>query len=117
MPTTYEYFERACRRAHEPLRGRAGEQITGDDGNCAVFWIEARDGRITGAQYKCTTCSTLIALCEHLSELVIGLEPAAVLDMTEEQIIALHAGIPEAKLRTVALALGALKSAVQGANG
>jgi len=41
-------------------------------GNCASFQVELEAGRITRAVYRCTTCVTLVALCEHLAELAVG---------------------------------------------
>ena len=116
MPSTiYDYFERACRRSLEPLPGDTREPVRDEDGNCALFAVELKAGRIAAAAYRCTTCTTLVALCEHLSELVIGLEPRAVADLRPETLLALHMDIPEAKRPTAALALQALKSAVEGA--
>jgi NifU-like protein involved in Fe-S cluster formation len=111
--TIYDYFERACRRSLEPV---AGEPIIADDGNCAVFSVGITAGRVTAVSYKCTSCTTLIALCEHLAEFVIGLDTDAVLEMQPETLLELHPDIPQAKRPTSALALRALQSAVQGAN-
>jgi NifU-like protein involved in Fe-S cluster formation len=108
--TIYDYFERACRRSLEPV---AGEPARDDEGNCAIFSVAVTAGRITTANYRCTTCTTLVALCEHLSELVIGLNPPAALTMKPETLLVLHPEIPEAKRATAALALKALQSAIR----
>ena len=117
MPSTiYDYFERACRRSLDDVGGVAGETVRDEDANCAAFRIELRAGRIAEVSYRCTSCTTLIALCEHLSELVTGLDARAVLDMQPETLLELHPEIPEAKRPAAALALKALQCAVTGAD-
>jgi NifU-like protein involved in Fe-S cluster formation len=108
--TIYDYFERACRR---PLRAVDGALVRDVDGNCTVFSVRIDAGRIVELHYQSTTCTTLVALCEHLCELVKGLEARAVIEMQPETLLALHPEIPEPKRATAALALEALKSAVQ----
>jgi hypothetical protein len=108
--TIYDYFERACRR---PLAPVAGEPIRDDEGNCAAFSIGFADGRVATVSYRCTTCATLIALCEHLSELVTGLDAASVLRMKPEVLLVLHPEVPESKRAAAAIALKALQNALQ----
>lgn len=108
--TIYDYFERAYRRrVLEPI---AGEGVRDAEGNCAIFSVGVTGGRITAVNYRCTTCTTLVALCERLSELVTGLDAAAVLTMQPEALLVLHPEIPESKHATAALALKALQSAL-----
>jgi hypothetical protein len=110
--TIYDYFERAYRRSLEPV---AGEPVRDEDGNCVLFSVDLNAGRIAAVRYRCTTCTTLVALCEHLSDLAAGLDIAAVLSMQPETLLVLHPEIPEAKRPTAAFALTALQTAVQGA--
>ena len=113
--TVYDYFLRACSRSVEALDGVQGERISDDNQNIAIFWIEVREGRVAAARYRATTCTTLIGVCERLSELVEGLELSEVLALTGERIFELHPEIPEAKRRSAKVALAALQSAAGSA--
>jgi NifU-like protein involved in Fe-S cluster formation len=108
--TLYDYFGRACRRTLEPV---AGEPVRDEDGNSAAFSVAMADGRVTHVSYRCTSCATLIALCEHLSELATGLDAVSVLNLQPEALVMLHPEIPEAKRPAAALAVEALQSAIR----
>ncbi|MGH9632557.1 MAG: iron-sulfur cluster assembly scaffold protein [Bryobacteraceae bacterium] len=109
----HDYFERACLRKLDPLRGRKGEVVYDSDGNCAVFWIESKAERIRSAQYRCTTCATLVAFCEHLSELVVGMKIEEAGQYSAEKLLSLHAEVPEMRKSRALLVIGAMRSAVQ----
>jgi hypothetical protein len=96
----------------EPLRGVSGAPVSDVDGNRAVFSVVFVSGRIAAVDFRCTTCTTLVALCEHLAELVIGLDAQAALGIQADTLLALHPDIPDARRPGAALALAALKSAV-----
>ena len=85
-----------------------------EEGNSAVFRIATGpDGRIAAASYRCTTCFTLVALCEHLAELVSGETAAAAGSWTAERLLAFHHEVPAARQTRAALAVSAMQSAVQ----
>jgi NifU-like protein involved in Fe-S cluster formation len=113
--STYEYFQRAFRRGGFKLIGQPGEMILGEDGNCAVFWVDARAGRIASAQYRCTTCATLLALCEHLAELMMGMELTKAYEYDADRLLALHTDVPKSHGDRAKLAMEAFRSAVQKA--
>lgn len=106
-----DYFQHACRRVPAGGGGIAGEVVYGEDGACAQFFLEIDQGGITAATYKCTSCVTLIALCEHVAELVAGGEDR----ITPERLLRLHPEIPPAKRERAALAVAALRAAMKGA--
>ena len=114
MPAIHDYFERACRRKSGPPAGYPGERCADAEGNSAVFWIEATpDGRIGAISYRCTTCFTLVALCEHLGEVVRGVTAAAAIAWTPQRVLALHPEVPASRRDRAALAAAALQSAVR----
>ncbi len=111
--STYDYFNRAFRRAARPQIGTPGKLIHDSEGNCAVFWVEAPHGQIVSAQYRSTTCVTLLAFCEHLSELAVGMAVEQAIGYQSDHLIALHPDVPEYKADRAKLASEAFRSAVQ----
>jgi NifU-like protein involved in Fe-S cluster formation len=111
--STYDYFQRAFRRGIQMPTGYSGDKVRDEDGNCAVFWLQAQAGVISSAEYRCTTCATLVAFCEHLAELVIGLRLEKARAYDANRLLALHQDVPKYKAGRAALALEAFRSAVQ----
>ena len=111
--TIYDYFQRACHRGLEDPRGEAGQTIYDSDGNSAVFWLEMARSRVAGVQYKCTTCITLLALCEHLCEILVGKSVSELREFKAEDLLAYHPEIPPERQDRAQLAIDALQSAVK----
>lgn len=109
--STYDYFHRAFRRGAQTRAGTAGTLVRGTGGNCAIFWLDASQGLISSAQYRCTTCVTLLAFCEHLSELVIGMPVEQAMRHNPDQLLALHPDVPQYKADRATLASEAFRSA------
>ena len=109
--STYDYFHRAFRRL-QSRAGTAGTLIQGADGNCAIFWLDAPQGIINSAHYRCTTCVTLLAFCEHLAELAVGMPVEQALQHNPDQLIALHPDVPQYRADRATLASEAFRSAV-----
>ena len=63
----YYYFEQACRRELQPLPSRIQFESHDDAQAAFVLGVGAVE-RIESVEYRCTTCVTLVALCEHLAE-------------------------------------------------
>lgn len=112
VPNVYHYFERACRRDPAPLNGSQGGKVVDEDGNSVVFWVETEGNRIVGAAYRCTTCFTLIALCEHLSEILGGMDLETARRYTAADLLGLHPEIPPSRRNRAELAVAALRSAL-----
>jgi NifU-like protein involved in Fe-S cluster formation len=108
----YYYFQRACEREIVPLLGLPGDKTVDEDGNSVVFWIDSSNGRIAGVYYRCTTCFTLLALCEHVAELVTGMDIESARAFTPDQVLALHPEIPPERHYRATLAITALRSAL-----
>lgn len=113
MPDILYYFHRACQRNLEQTpRGTCGERVVDADGNFAHFSISTDGDLITGAHFRCTTCFTLVALCEHLSELLAGMSLDAALRLTAADLLHCHPEIPHMRQDRAELAIEAAHSAL-----
>lgn len=112
MKTINDYFQCAMCKPTPPAEIPPDRYVSSEDGLKAAFALTCCDSRIQRGAYRCTTCATLVALCEHLSELVVDATPADVLRWTPEMLLKLHPEIPESKRDRAALALSALQSSV-----
>ena len=114
MAQVYEYFQRACRREHPDPGGVAGDPVSDPDDNTVLFWLEATPGgRLVAAEYRCTTCVTLVSLCEHLAELLPGTTTGEAAEFSARSLLELHPGIPESKQGRASLAIEAMQSAIR----
>lgn len=108
----YEYFQQAMRRPKDAASGTAGELQAGAEGNSAVFYLTAAGGRITKAEFRCTTCVTLVALCEHLAELAVGSSPDEARELNAGLMLQLHPEVPAPLQDRAGLACAALHAAI-----
>ena len=113
MRDVHFYFGRALRRHPHPLDGEAGEREQDDEGNSAQISLIVSCGVITDVLYRCTTCCTLVALCEHLNELLQGKGLNAVDGYTADALLALHPEIPVSRRGRAELAVRALRAAMK----
>ena len=107
----YHYFQQAYRRQLQPLLSPL--RLISEDGLQAAFAIRLCDaGRIERVEYRCTTCMTLVALCEHVAEQLLGatLEEARALDAG--QLLKQHPEIPPSRRSRAHLALNAARAAL-----
>jgi hypothetical protein len=111
--TIYDYFVRACRRpiAPESDRGIAGDPVEDSGGYYARFWIDAPAGRIQVVHYAATSCTTLLAVCEHIAELAAGADLTEISTVSVERLLGLHPDIPAEKRDSVPLAVKAFHAA------
>lgn len=86
-----------------------------EEGNRAAFALQLAGAMVQGAEYRCTTCVTLVALCEHLRQAVIGATLPSASRWTAGTLIHLHPEIPECRHNRAHLAIRALHCAVQAA--
>lgn len=108
----YHYFQQAYRRQLQPLSSPL--RFIDEDGLQAAFSIGICGiGRIERVDYRCTTCMTLVALCEHVAEQLFGatLEEARTLDA--DQLLKLHPEIPVSRRCRARLALNAARAALE----
>jgi hypothetical protein len=111
VPTIHDYFQRACQRTLERLSGVPGEKCIDTEGNSAKFWLQTAGNRIVRAQFQCTTCCTLVGLCEHASELLTQMTLADAESCTAGRLLVLHPEIPAMRYNRAALAAQAIRSA------
>jgi hypothetical protein len=111
----YFYFQRACRRELHELHGVCGARCEDDDGNTAVFAIEAEGVNISRIGYRCTTCCTLVAVCEHLTDLLRGKPLSEAENYSGSDLLELHPEIAPSHRKRAALAAEAVRSAAQAA--
>ena len=108
--TVHDYFVQAMRRG----RGTRCKTLVFDrDGNCAGFALEAFDGRIHTAGYRATTCATLVALCEHLAELALGMTLQEATSLEAQCLLALHPEIPPSRYDRAGLVVAAFRAALE----
>ena len=115
MPgTIYDYFIRACQRRVPPEaeRGLPGGIMTGRGGNRARFWLDVCDGRIRAVYYAATSCTTLLAACQHVSELAAGQDLLSLSKLGAAEIAALHPEVAPSKRDSIALAVEAFQAAL-----
>ena len=117
MPhTVYDYLQRALTRRVDPtMRAPRGPLVTSEDDAAlsALFAIAVENGRVASANYRCTTCATLVALCEHTAELIRGLPLDAARRLTSDDLLSLHPEIPSARRDRAALAIRAAHGALE----
>ncbi|HBY63799.1 MAG TPA: hypothetical protein DEH78_28575 [Solibacterales bacterium] len=111
--TVYELFQRALLREAPPPPAITVE----DEARYrAGFTVTVREGRVIRAEYRATTCVTLVALCEELSHMVLGMDREAARAVTSESLLALHPEIPLERLARAALAVRAFQAALAEAH-
>lgn len=106
------YFQQACRRQLQPLTGPM--RIVADEDVQAGFAIRFGVAkRIDIVDYRCTTCVTLVALCEHLAEELRNSTIEFARSLTAGQILALHPEIPSSRGSRAQLAVDAVHAALE----
>ena len=113
--TLHDYFEAAYRNPR-PRNGASGATVRGQDGLQAAFIIKISGNRLTGAAYHCSTCVTLVALCEHLAGLIAGRTVSEARRWTAGDLLAMHPEIPPERLDRAHLAIAALRAALPGSD-
>jgi hypothetical protein len=112
--TVHDYFEAAYRGlgARSSAKGKPGPVVFGPDGLRAEFSVGVDASRVRTVSYRCTTCVTLVAMCEHLTELVSGLAISEANRWTAEGLLALHPEIPAERRERAHLAVAAFHAAL-----
>jgi hypothetical protein len=110
--SVYDYFQQACRRELRPFPDTIRYRRQGDAQAAFVLRANAEQ-RIESAEYRCTTCVTLVALCEHLAQEVCGATIQRARTLTPDYLLNLHPEIPDSRHARAELALGAVQEALQ----
>ncbi|HXY09858.1 MAG TPA: iron-sulfur cluster assembly scaffold protein [Terriglobales bacterium] len=111
--TIYDYFHQALRNSQNTLRDVPRELVSDNDGNCVAFEVSEEAGRIREVRFKCTTCFTLVALCEHIVELACGMTISKAREIDREFLLELHPEVPPQLADRASLASQAFRAALQ----
>jgi len=113
--TIHDYFRRALWKPGFAAPAGPAAPLSLRDGNCAAFRLVIAGGRVASARYRCTSCVTLVALCEHLAEVVTGMPLEEAERLRPEHLLGLHPEIPDAKRDRAVLAVQAMRAALTAA--
>jgi nitrogen fixation NifU-like protein len=81
-----------------------------------VLCLRVRDGRIAEAKFQTYGCGPTIAAGSMLTEMIVGRTIDECREVTTEQLIEALDGVPADKLHCPALAIGALRNAINAGN-
>jgi len=91
------------------LTGHAGAP---GRGAFLILFLKVRDGRIAAAKYHTHGCGPTIASGSMLTEMIVGRTIGECRGLTVEDLIEALDGVPPDKLHCPALAIGALRDAL-----
>jgi nitrogen fixation NifU-like protein len=91
------------------LTGHAGAP---GRGAFLILFLKVREGRIVAAKYHTYGCGPTIASGSMLTEMIVGRMIAECRELTVEDLIEALDGVPPDKLHCPALAIGALRDAL-----
>jgi hypothetical protein len=107
--SVYDLFHAALRRSREDMI-HPGALIRDEDGAVVCFSISSDSGVVMRAEFRCTTCATLVAVCELLRVRSVGMHVDTIAQWRVSDVVAWLPGIPESRWPRIALALRALQS-------
>jgi hypothetical protein len=109
VATVYDYFQRALRREPAAL---AIDPVVMEQ-HSAAFDLQVRTRDIIDrADYRCTSCVTLMALCQHASELLRGRRLSDAAALIADDLLALHPEIPALHRSRAELVVRAIQQAM-----
>ena len=107
----YHYFQQACRRERS---GVVPQQWVSEDDVTAGFRLHVgQSGRIETADYRCTTCMTLVALCEHAAESLRGATVEQAKELSAGDLLSRHPEVPSMRRARAHLAVAAVHAALE----
>lgn len=107
-----ELFERGFRRLRDAPLAIEGDACSDAAGNFARFSVDVSGSRIKRVGFRVSSCATLIAYCELIAETVPGFHCEIARAMTVDEIVAALPGVPAYKHERAALAVAALRAAL-----
>ncbi|MFQ5997926.1 MAG: iron-sulfur cluster assembly scaffold protein [Candidatus Bathyarchaeia archaeon] len=99
-PTHVGYFEHPARAAEENIP---------DEALKVQFMLQLDGNVVSGARFRATTCSTLVACCERLCEVAEGKTIGEALEIQPQEIRDYFGQIPDGKANRADLAVKALR--------
>lgn len=107
----FYYFQQAYRRelaaVPPPLRF-----VSCEDAEAGFSFRMGEGHRIVAVDYRCTTCVTLMALCEHVAEQIRGATFAEARSLTAAHLLGQHPEIPPSRHSRAQLAASAARAAL-----
>ncbi len=110
--TVSECFDRGTRRSRREWLSISGVPCSDASGLRAQFSLEVADATISGANFKASSCVTLIAYCELLAATVTGQPLPDAIRLTPADLSEALPGVPLVKQDRAILAIRALQSAI-----
>lgn len=110
--TIYDYFHRALNNSKRIALAK-NTLVFGDEGNCVAFEVKEEGGKVLDACFKCTSCFTLVALCEHIAELARGMSILEAWRISPKSLLELHPEMPVQLSERADLAVRAFRVALQ----
>jgi NifU-like protein involved in Fe-S cluster formation len=114
--TVSELFERGFRRNRAAPLPILGAELSDTDGNTACFSLAIAGERIVDANFRVSSCATLIAYCEFIAELVPGSRLDIVTAITPADLVEALPGVPALKRDRAVLAIAAFRAALARTN-
>lgn len=105
----YQLFQTALATRRGPVHGVLH---TDNDGACARFEVEWNSGVIAAIRYQCTTCITLVALCELTQATAAGMSASEAFQVDATWLLRHLPEIPAAKHSRALLASRAFRAAL-----
>jgi len=111
----YHYFQQAYRRTLDPAvpPPLVARQVVLDDAEASFAVRLGSDGRVASVVYRCTTCMTLLALCEHVAEELRGATLDQARSLCAEDLLRKHPEIPVSRQSRARLAVAAAQTAME----
>ena len=110
--TVSELFERGYRRSRTEPLPIEGEAVADAEGNAARFSVALDGARLAEIRFRASSCTTLIAYSEALTELLPGLDAALASQFTPQELVAVLPGVPPLKQSRAVLAVAAFRAAL-----
>jgi NifU-like protein involved in Fe-S cluster formation len=110
--TVSDLFERGFRRNRAAPLPILGAELSDTEGNTARFSLAIADERIVDANFRASSCATLIAYCEFIAELVPGARLEIVTALTATDLVEAVPGVPALKHPRAVLAVAAFRAAL-----
>jgi NifU-like protein involved in Fe-S cluster formation len=107
-----ELFERGYRRNREEPLPVQGDSVTDVEGNSVTFSIAIEDGKLAEARFRATACTTLIAYCQAIAELLPGFRIEIAGRLTPKELVDALPGVPALKQTRAVLAIAAFRAAL-----
>lgn len=110
--TVHDYFIEGYRRTgRTTLRDFSGTAVQGSEDLSAAFQLFVREGTVTRVEYRCSSCVTLVALCEHVAQHLVGQPVEIVRALGTELLATWHPEVPRSHQNRSSLVIRAVRCA------